>query len=248
MYIALEGFRGIPPRVRAWETVHGVRVDRMVWWPDPIDLRRRSHARMVGAVAVTMGAVLVVVDSARSSGAGAEDTSDMGAYVSGLEAVGTLSGALVLVLHNTGWNEARERGSTILPDACDVTLLLQGDGAPGGIRRLDHRKFRDGEMLAEPIGFTFRRVEGTRSGLLVPGATLPTRDEESARDGVLRQVTTDPGRTTGDLANALRRNRQHVSVLLAELVGAGLVHNRGTKQRPAWHPIEGADLLPEVSL
>ncbi|GAA3811038.1 AAA family ATPase [Nocardioides panacisoli] len=134
LFIALEGFHGIPERVRAWEIHHGRRMTNVHWWPDPIDLRLRRDAKMIGSVARHLGAVLLIGDSVRATGAGKEDTADMGAYVTGLETIRTIYDGLTLVLHNSGWDGTRERGSTLLPDACDTTLLLQGD--PEGIRTL----------------------------------------------------------------------------------------------------------------
>ena len=230
LYVAQEGFHGIPNRVRAWEAWQQRRTDHMVWLPDAVDLKRRADAHHVAALARHLQAVMVIVDSARATGAGAEDTKDMGAYVHGLETVANESGALALVLHNTGWDGTRERGSTLLPDACDTTLILEGD--PEGLRTLRHRKHRDGDMLPAPLGFTFRAVEGTHSGVLVPAD--PTTTPTTRRDRALAYVRHNPGQSTSAIAKAIGGHRPHVSTDLQGLARDGLISNDGTSSRPQW--------------
>lgn len=229
LFVSLEGFHGVPNRVRAWETWQQRRTDQLLWLPSPIDLRRRDDAHLLGAFATHHDAKLIVVDSARATGAGAEDTKDMGAYVAGLETVQSQSDALVLVLHNTGWDGTRERGSTLLPDACDTTLILEGE--PDGIRTLKHRKHRDGDMLESPLAYRFRPVDGTHSGVLVPTDT-PTSD--TRQDRILGHVIANPGLSTGVIAKDLVIHRPNVATALTALAAAGLVRNDGTQSRPAW--------------
>lgn len=232
LYIAREGFPSLPERARAWHIAKGRRPDEVYWMPDPVDLKRPGDAELVAALARDLGAVAVFVDSARATGAGKEDTGDMGAYVAGLETLRDASGALVTVLHNTGWDGTRERGSTLLPDACDTVLLVEGD--PDGARSLKHRKHRDGAMLDEPLWFEFRPVESTRSGVLVP-ATKPASGL-TLRELVTLQVARTPGLGSGAIAAALGRPRPKVSTTLQGLQADGLVRNVGKSNRAEWVP------------
>ncbi|WP_246209974.1 AAA family ATPase [Nocardioides piscis] len=230
VYIALEGFHGIPRRLRAWEAHQGVRADGIIWVRDGLNLRDWVEADLLGRVVAHYGAVLTIVDSVRAAGAGKEDTQDMGAFVKGLERVQQSAGGLVLALHNTGWDAERERGSTLLPDACDTTLLLKGD--PAGVRTLHHRKHRDGEMLEHPLAYAFRKIEGTGSGVLLPtdvpgaSATLP--------DLLLAAIHRTPGMSTGYYATELNRHRPNTATALTGLATEGRVRNDGTKNRPTW--------------
>lgn len=230
LYVALEGFGHVPNRVRAWEQHHGQRLDGVRWWPDPVSLSLDLHARMVSAIARDLGAVMVVVDSARATGAGAEDTKDMGQYVTGCETVASLTDALVLVLHNTGWDTTRERGSTLLPDACDTTMLLEGD--PDGVRRLKHRKHRDGSLLAVPMEFAFMSVHDTDSGVLVPPTPEDYKITTATR--LLSLVAVHPLESTTQLAKRVDRDRANTSRLLNALAAEGKVRNDGTHQKSAW--------------
>jgi AAA domain len=230
MYMSREGFPSVPSRVDAWEAARRRTLDNVLWLPGPVDLRRPLHARSVGWLVREHGAVMVVVDSARATGAGKEDTGDMGEYVVGLETIRDISGALVLVLHNTGWDTTRERGSTLLPDACDTTLHLDGD--PAGLRSLKHRKHRDGEMLTGPLWFRFRHVEGTASGIFDP--TDSPGDDRTLRTLVLGFVASAPGIPTKGIVDELQRPRESVSRALSTLRGDGLIENAGTRQSPSW--------------
>lgn len=231
LYVSLEGFHGIPNRLRAWEGWANRRAENIIWLPDPVDLKRHADARQVGLLARDLGAVAVFVDSARASGAGAEDTKDMGAYVKGLETVQNVQGGLVVVLHNTGWDETRERGSTLLPDACDTSLILTGD--PNGVRTLAHRKFRDGEWM-DPLHFAFHPVPGTGSGVLLPAD--PGSHGPTLADRLAAAVKADPGHGTATYVRAVEAERTQVSKTLAALAAAGDIQNLGTKQNPSWNP------------
>lgn len=125
LMISLEGFHALPERVRAYELAHGRLLDEMHWIRQGVDLKKPADVDKVLAAARSVGATVVVVDSARAAGAGAEDTADMGRFMAGLERIRREIDGLVVVLHNTGWDMTRERGSTVFPDVCDVVLLLE---------------------------------------------------------------------------------------------------------------------------
>jgi energy-coupling factor transporter ATP-binding protein EcfA2 len=234
LYVSREGFPAVPNRVRAWEAVNGRRLDRVWWIRDPMDLKRPVDVVLLAAVARHLGAVMVTVDSARATGAGKEDTADMGEYVAGLEALRDRTGALVLALHNTGWDRSRERGSTLLPDAMDTAFILEGE--PGrGKRSLRHSKHRDGEMLVDPLWLEWRGVDGTGSGVLVP-SDAPA-DAATTRDLVREYVATNPGQATGRIAEDIVRTRSKVATTLSELAAAGLVVNEGTHAHPSWRTV-----------
>lgn len=228
MQVSLEGFAGVPERVRALERHHGRRMDGVTWISQPVDLKRESDARQLGLLAADQGVRLLVVDSARAAGAGAEDTADMSKFVKGLELAQHLTGGLVLVLHNTGWDPTRERGSTLLPDACDTVLLLSG-GEGGPI--LTHRKQRDGEPLDPGLRFRFNPVAGTTSGVLLPVATAGDR---ALHERLLQLVVAEPGKSTKDLADAAGVARTMVSSALNELQRAGHLANKGKGNRARW--------------
>lgn|GEM_PF-3281665 len=232
LYVSREGFASVPTRVRAWEAVHGRELADVSWLPDPIDLKRPVDAKLLAAIAVDLGVVMITVDSARATGAGKEDTADMGEFVTGIETLRDKSGATVLVLHNTGWDRTRERGSTLLPDAMDTTFIVEGE--PGrGKRSIKHSKHRDGEMLTDPLWLEWRAVDGTGSGVLVP-ADAPAGGA-TVRELVLAYVVEHPGLSTQGIAHALGIGRRtSVSEALSALSDSGLVVNDGNATHRSW--------------
>ncbi len=141
---------------------------------------------------------------------------------------------LVLVLHNTGWDTSRERGSTVLPDACDTVLLLHGHAQ--GVRTLTHRKNRDGEFLESGLELAFRAVEGTSSGVIVP---VVRTDSLAAR--LVQAVTENPGGTSTRYAEVLHAERTVVSRTLSDLQRGRQLRNMGTGAAGAWHPVQRDD-------
>jgi len=241
-YIALEGWAGIPERVRAWEIANGARMDNVTFWRDRLNLKDQHTAAALGQAVRDGGYSGLIVDSVRAAGGGRENTEDMGAFVNGLETIRQAFDGLVIVLHNSGWNGDHERGSTLLGDAADTILKISGD--PHGVRILEHTKHRDGEELDQPIGLTFRAVDSTRSGVLARTGTLPTA--QSLRDQVLQTVITTPGQSSSGVNRELGRTeagRSEVSRLLTSLRQEDLIDNHGTTTRPKWWP--AAARLPE---
>ena len=233
LFVALEGFAGIPARLRAWESWQQRQATGIAWTRSPMDLKHTPDAHQLGLIAADLGAVAVFIDSARASGAGAEDTRDMGAFVHGLERVQRTFGGLVVVVHNTGWDGTRERGSTLLPDSCDVTLLL--DGNPTGVRKLEHRKHRDGEPMS-PLHLTFRAIPGSGSGVLVPAEHA--EHAATLRELLLAAIRDDPGHSTGHYADRIGKHRPHVSQHASALLDERRIENRGNRNNPNWHPAE----------
>jgi hypothetical protein len=242
LYLALEGFAGLSERIRAWEANSGFAMGDASFVAEPVDLKDNSWADAVADVAVGIGAGLVIVDSARAAGAGAEDTADMGAFVRGLEHITSRTGGLTLCLHNTGWEGKRERGSTIFGDACDNVLRLKRVHQR---LSLELTKNRDGDVDWEcPLRIT--PVKGTSSAVIEPSGQVRAPDSvqsatsgpaESARDRLLDQIRQAPGQSTGTYAKALGISRSHASVLTHGLGDAGLIENRGSRQDPGWFPV-----------
>jgi hypothetical protein len=203
VYLSGEGWATVPKRVRAWETYNGRRLDGVSWSPTGLDLKRPADARDLALIVADLGAVLVVVDSARAYGMGREDTEDTGALVKGIELVRDRTGASVLAAHNSGWDGSRGRGSTLLPDAADTVLHLEGRAAPSAIRTLSHQKHRDGDMLDPALRFRFEKVAGTDSGVLIP-STAPATPATTATTAAARQVSKQ---STGEVARLILMDR-----------------------------------------
>lgn len=230
LYVAQEGFHGVPRRIWAWEEHNDADLTAVHWLNAPLDLKKETHADELAKVATDLGAIMIVLDSARATGAGREDTEDMGCYVRGLERLREATGALALVLHNSGWDGSRERGSTLLPDAMDTTLHLEGD--PRGVRTLRHRKHRDGDEMT-PLALEFTSVAGTGSGVLVPATAGAVLGEQlQLRSRLLAVLSASPGSTTQGLADSLGISKDRAARLLSGM--REQVRDRSTTRRREW--------------
>ena len=168
LYIAAEGLN--PERLTAWETTREPIGDRLGIIIETINLHSGEDAEALARHVAASGIVLVVVDTlARSMVGGDENTArDVGLVVGALDQV-RAAGAAVLVIHHTGHDKTRERGSTSLRAAADDLFLMRRIGG-GGVLQLTVEKRREG-VVADPKQFRLRGVDGTGSVVLTPSAS-----------------------------------------------------------------------------
>jgi hypothetical protein len=134
-YVYAEGGGGMPQRLRAWRKDRGRLPLRFFGLARPVDM---PEAEEVQALIEDMkdaeiSPALIVIDTlARCFGGGNENVQqDMNAFVRGCDALRrAFPGAAVLVVHHTGWDTSRERGSNALRAASDTMISLAArDGA-----------------------------------------------------------------------------------------------------------------------
>ena len=128
-YVYAEGGGGMPLRLRAWEAKRGALPVRFFGLPSPVDMTEREEVQiLIDDMHVTeIKPVLIVIDTlARCFGAGNENVQqDMNSFVRGCDAMRqAFPGATVLVVHHTGWDASRERGSNALRAASDTMISL----------------------------------------------------------------------------------------------------------------------------
>lgn len=178
VYISAEGSpKALGARIAAWECA-AARAAHMQCLPHSLNLLEQG-----GALAEVMRNLgepvrLVVVDTAARNMAGGDENSprDMGMLVSALDALRGEFGCAVLVIHHTGHeNTDRERGSSALRGAADVSIRAKAEGARAV--RLECAKMRDAEMFL-PAVVRLEPVDGT----LVAARAV------SVQDTVLRAV------------------------------------------------------------
>jgi len=138
VYVAGEGQQGFGRRIRAWSEHHGVGLDGVplylspaVAMPDPADLQALVTATDTGVDAVGQRPALIVLDTlARNFGGGDENgTPDMNRFVLACDAVRTLFGCTVLVVHHSGHaDKSRARGAIALKAALDAEYRLSNEG------------------------------------------------------------------------------------------------------------------------
>jgi hypothetical protein len=206
VYVAAEGVGSFDRRLMAWQHGHGglERAQGMLSiHHGPVDItKNEAMSGLVGRINAT-GARLVIIDTLSRCAPGLEENeaAKMAGALERLFILRDVLGVAVLVLHHTGHQGLRARGSSVLEDNADASwvIRLNGDGntedrGPEIPRTLVHRKSKDGELLGDrPM--TLMPVEHERGGsayLSFDAFDAPTaasrRDAE--REGLIEERVT----------------------------------------------------------
>lgn len=152
VYFVGEGLRGMRYRVEAWKSAHPdfdeeAMRENFLLVPTPVKLLEKyDQQKLINTVSELEDVKLVVIDTwARSLTGGDENSAgDAGVAIDILEQVRHATGASPLVVHHTGADGTRERGSTALRGASDVTLRMMRDDA-SRLSVLSCMKMKDSE-------------------------------------------------------------------------------------------------------
>ena len=222
VYVPLEGADTVADRATTWAAAHGEDVGGFPVVTAPrLGLLADDGDRLV-ATARQAGAVLIVLDAWRQvlEGASDEDKELVPRTLEVVERVQRDTGATVLILHNTGWQErGRARGLAVFEDAAYSVLTLAGDAAGVAV---DHTKNRTGPAV--PRWWFTLAPDGVprRSG--VPGGTV---DERMLRleMAVLDALPEPPdGLTRTELLGAVGGRKETLRHLLDAMVRDGRLH------------------------
>jgi hypothetical protein len=135
VYIAAEGQKGIPQRVRAWEAVYGRRLAGVRFLPEPVQVKgadtdRTGHPAVGWLTLVEacrrIKPVLIVLDTQARITVGLEENSNtaMGVLIEAIRLLKAATGACVLVVHHTGRNGRDARGASALDGAQDTEIRV----------------------------------------------------------------------------------------------------------------------------
>jgi hypothetical protein len=135
VYFVGEGLRGMRYRVEAWKSAHPdfdaeAMAENFLLVPQPVKLLEKyEQQKLLNTLEGMEDVRLVVIDTwARSLTGGDENSAgDAGVAIDILEQVRHATGASPLVVHHTGADGTRERGSTALRGASDATLRMMRD-------------------------------------------------------------------------------------------------------------------------
>lgn len=129
VYVYAEGGRGIPKRRRAWErhNNNGAKARRFHGIAEPVNMIEDDHPKALieDIRAKSLHPRLIVLDTkARCFGDGDENsTRDMNKFVTGCDRLRrAFPDCTILVVHHTGYNEARSRGASSGRAAVDTEL------------------------------------------------------------------------------------------------------------------------------
>jgi RecA-family ATPase len=142
LYAAGEGLRGFKWRIEAWLLAHPevdeATIKRNLYViPEVPHLLEKQHVAMLHNTARYLNdrgpdpLRLTIVDTWARSLVGGDENSqkDVGLAIDACETVRKQTGSSVLVVHHTGADGLRERGSTALRAAADTSIMAQHDEA-----------------------------------------------------------------------------------------------------------------------
>ncbi|MCE3118707.1 helicase RepA family protein [Enterobacter sp. ASE] len=208
MYIVGEGGMGMKRRVKAWESVHGVKIDNLALVNRPVFPVRREEVQLVVEDVHKMNAKkgkpvkLIVIDTlARCFGGNDEnDAKDMGAFIEGCDTIKRETGATVLVVHHSGKDDTKgARGSSAFRAALDAEFNVRREGEGGAII-LTCTKMKDAE---EPraTAFDLSEVE-----------VFKDKDGDAVASLVLRDTPREPQEPDPELAGVKHLSDNHVAI------------------------------------
>jgi hypothetical protein len=133
LYLAAEGWPGIPQRCNAWLAAHKLTAADIPFTilPASPQLNVAGDTQRVLATIERQPVcpVAVVIDTLSRTLSGSDsEAKDMNPYLHAIDRIQNATDGLVGVLHHTGWNTARERGFSGLRGDVDTMVLLARDG------------------------------------------------------------------------------------------------------------------------
>ncbi len=151
-----EGSAFMKYRVLAAKMHAGLDIDAPIGFhvvPDAVDFRDQAQVAQLIQRLRSVGPVLLGIDTLSRAMPGGDDSKmlDVGMVFANCDRVRRELGCSVEVIHHTGWNEDRERGSSSLRGTADTTVMLSKDGE--GVVTLHVEKQKDGP---EPPDLKFR--------------------------------------------------------------------------------------------
>jgi len=223
LYIAAEGAFGLKKRIRAWKRTFGdVPADAFVLIPDAVQLA--DAGQLAALMRVAKDFDVVVIDTLSRTSAGLEENSakDMGLYINACYKVRDAAheaGATVLVVHHTGYDTKRARGSSALFANGDGEILIESDD-PHKVMKMTVKKRKDGEAGQE-LYMCLETVDcGDWTSCVVQELGAP-EPELTLRERVQAELT-DEYQTTKQFEDATGLPNSTVDRELRALVEAGL--------------------------
>lgn len=159
VYVAGEGWQGLVRRLRAWEFIRGRTVkDAPVFFSNSpanlCDAEFFLYVRDAVSAIAEQGTppALIIIDTWSRNLAGDENSSlDSARAVQALDELRAPYGSAVLVVHHSGWDKTRTRGSTVLMAAADYAFSISKEKG-SAVSVFECQKMKDGRT-PEPICF-----------------------------------------------------------------------------------------------
>lgn len=155
LYVSGEGGGGIARRISAWQAERQQFAPRFYAIIGTVQLTSRDHVMALRDDVHTTGARLLVVDTLARAMAGADENSamDMGNAIQGLDWIRRSTGCATLIVHHSGVERTRPRGSTALYGAADTLVHVDGDEGKVTVsceKQKESAQFRRWNLMLSP--------------------------------------------------------------------------------------------------
>jgi hypothetical protein len=216
VYVAAEGVGSFDRRLAAWGAGHEVAQrtkGALTIHGGPVNVMKNEAMSELVQTIKAKDAKLLVVDTFSRCAPGLEENeaTKVAAALERLFAVRDILDIAVLVLHHTGHQGLRARGSSVLDDNADASWVIKLNGennedrGPDNPRTLEHRKSKDGELLgSKPMALvpaagsaylSFDPMDAPMPAGDRRAAESTAKDHELATD--IREIFTKEGRVVG---------------------------------------------------
>lgn len=262
LYVVAEGVAGFKLRREAWRNKHPDADTSRAWFAaGAVNLLERREVDELVTVATELEPKMLVIDTLSRCMAGGDENSarDTGLVVAALERVQAATGAAILLLHHTGWDTTRERGSSNLRAVADASLELDAAGnlmtlkvvkakdseppAPLHLQRtiveIPGRVKRDGDPVTSCIIERASNVESAISG--AARAALDALLDSDLGDGLTHSEWRTACEQTVPKSSFNRAINELIGLTAVEKVG----EKRGARYRPVSPTVEVLNMPPE---
>jgi hypothetical protein len=160
IYVAAEDAEDYHARAAAWLKHHNRKTANIHFWIEPVDLMTEHGADEFLNAILPLNPVLIIIDPLVACMPGGDDgkTEDMSRACASLVRIKNTTGAAVHVVHHTGWDTSRERGSIVLRGT--VRLMTSIMGNDDGMVTLKCEKTNHSKKF-EPRHFKLIEVDDT---------------------------------------------------------------------------------------
>ncbi len=237
LYLAAEGASGLYTRVEAWKKARNVcRPAGLDFLPGTVNLLDNGWVAGLVELVDNTQPLLVVIDTLARNMIGGDENSarDVGLAINAADAVRQTSMATVLLVHHSGIDGSRPRGSSALEGAADTIVECKRDDDVVALRCI---KAKDAEAFDD---MHLHRVKVAGSLALESHGPVGLTDEMVESERRLLAILWDSFGTTGASTTNLRdvadMPKSTYYRALNSLLTRGEVVNVGTDKRPHYRP------------
>lgn len=199
LYLAGEGRSGIKRRVRAWRIANDLSPSDMTGFylsKNTLMMDGSNICQIVTEMAGVDVALIVVDTMARHLPGDENSTKDMGSFVNHVDKLKNQLGAAAIVVHHTGHDQSRGRGSSAYKAALDVEILCD-QGTLTFTKMKDDEAPEPMEFKLLPVHIGFKKDGSPISSCVIAYGARSAKHRQvkltPAEHDILVKITDNPG-------------------------------------------------------